>query len=142
MEKIETSETEYERIDLGIVCKEFELDENEILGCFIFGSRTWSPPTCLNKNSDWDLFMIIKDQYKPLEGNVFHTKNKFDICIYNKSTWDKGVENHQPLIIFTRWLPKKSILKNTDEIWEKFELDLPKLRAASGFFFLFILFFV
>eukprot|EP01091_Cochliopodium_minus_P000210 TRINITY_DN1022_c0_g1_i9.p1 TRINITY_DN1022_c0_g1~~TRINITY_DN1022_c0_g1_i9.p1 ORF type:complete len:198 (+),score=41.99 TRINITY_DN1022_c0_g1_i9:139-732(+) len=85
-----------------------------------------------NKESDWDLFVIVEDHYNPLGGEVFHTKSLVDISVYNLSTWKKGIENFHPMMIFCKWLPLEFKLKEDKMMWENFQLNLPFLRASSG----------
>ena len=108
------------------VCNLFGIEQERVLAAFVFGSTVWGKQNA----KDLDLFVIVEDEYFPLEGKVFHNKQNVDICLYTLETWKKGLENHNSTFWVCKFLPSQFKWKQRVDVFGGVKLELSKLRAS------------
>jgi len=81
-----------EKLSLNKICSVLKLEEDKIVGCFVFGSHLWGTA---NKNSDFD-FMIIMSvlPQETNKGFINIHNNQYDAYVLSIEKYIQNLERH------------------------------------------------
>ncbi len=112
---------ERENINYTSFLKITELKDNNIIACFIYGSRTYGN---YNKFSDFDFICVVKTK----EQDQFILKDSINVNFYTAEEHQNRIDEHEISALETLWLEPAFILKQEQKF--EFNLDLKKLRRS------------
>ena len=115
----------HKNLGLSSIIAAFDLEDSNVLNAYTVGSHLWE--TC-NKNSDWDLVIVLDMLSSPKPLNL-HRSN-LEAFILSKDQYSDLIRAHSLQVLITLWLPKSCILREKLNPRKLFQLSQPALTAS------------
>jgi len=113
------------------ICNTFNINEQEIINCYIFGSTVYQTT---NIKSDIDYILVCNNlKYKDIlqkDKSIDLGNNKINLKLYSHKIFVELIKQHRIDVLECLFLKDKFILKQTVDYKYHFKLNLDTLRRS------------